>query len=713
MAYLAAGIKNTIVKNTIVIAVAAIAMVAACTTKEKQQMNPFLENYNTAFGVPPFDEIKNEHFVPAFKAGIAEQEAEIKAIVNNPAPPDFENTIAAFDLSGEILRKTGGVFYRLLSAETNPALDSIAEELIPLTSAHYSNMMLNEGLFLRVKEVYENRQDAGLGKEQLQVLEKIYKKFVRGGANLDEEGKKRIREIDQHLSMLSLQFGNNTLAETNNYKLVIDNEADLAGIPESVRSAAADAAAQMGMEGKWVFTLHKPSWIPFLTYAENRSLREEIYRAVIMCGDNDNEKDNKEIIKEIVELRIERANLLGYASHADYVLADRMAGDAETVYSLLEQIWEPALKKAKEEAAMMQAMIDAEGGNFKLASWDWWYYADKIRREKYALDEEKLRSYFSLETVKEGLFDVVNKLYGLGFELREDLPTYHEEVKAYELKEADGSHLGIIYMDFHPRPGKRGGAWSTSIRQAHSENGRHIAPVHLIVMNFTRPTGGKPALISFDEALTFFHEFGHALHSMLTQANYLTTSGTAVTTDFVELPSQIMENWAAHPEVLKSYAKHYETGEAISDELIASVEAAGKFNQGFATVEYIAASVLDMDYHTLEDAKDLDVNGFEEASMKKLGLIDEIIPRYRSTYFQHIFAGGYSAGYYSYVWAEVLDKDAFDAFLETSLFDAEKALSFRRNILEMGGAEDEMKMYVNFRGHEPTIEPLLRARGLN
>jgi peptidyl-dipeptidase Dcp len=390
-----------------------------------------------------------------------------------------------------------------------------------------------------------------------------------------------------------------------------------------------------------------------------------------------------------------------------------MAKKADNVYELLMNVWEPALAKAKEEAAMMQEMIDQEGGDFQLASWDWWYYAEKIRKEKYALDEEEIRAYFSLEDVKEGVFQVVNKLYGLSFEPRNDLPAYHEEVMPYEVTEADGSHLGILYMDFHPRPGKRSGAWSTSIRRAHTKDGERITPVHLIVMNFTRPTGDKPALISFDETLTFFHEFGHALHSMLTKCAYLTTSGTSVATDFVELPSQIMENWGAHPEVLKTYAKHYETGDPIPDELIAKLDAASKFNQGFVTVEYTAASILDMDYHTLTDASGIVPNEFEAASMEKIGLIDEIIPRYKSNYFQHIFSGGYSSGYYSYLWSEVLDKDAFNAFLETSLFDQATATSFRQNILEKGGSEEEMKMYVAFRGKEPTIEPLLKGRGLN
>jgi peptidyl-dipeptidase Dcp len=692
--------------------IAVFIVATGCNVDKEQAMNPFLEAYDTPFGVPPFQLIENEHFIPAFKAGIEQQEAEIDAIVNQTEAPSFGNTIASFDASGEILRKVGGVFYRLRSAETSDELDSIARILVPITSAHQSNMMLNPALFERVKSVYDNQEQMDLTTEQSRVLEKIYQRFVKGGANLDEAGKERIREIDEKLSMLSLRFGDNLLKETNSYELVIEDEADLNGLPVSVRSAAAEAAANAGYPGKWMFTLNKPSWIPFLQYAENRDLREELYRAMFMRCNRGNEYDNKDIIAEMLASRIERANLLGYRTHADYILADRMAKTPEAVYDLLMQIWEPALDKAREEAAMMQQMIYDEGGDFDLQSWDWWYYAEKIREQKYDLDEEELRNYFSLEAVKDGLFTVVNRLYGLTLEPRDDLPVYHKEVQAYEVKDYDGSHVGVLYMDFYPRPGKRGGAWSTSIRQQYVKEGKFIHPVQLIVMNFTRPTGDKPALLSFDEAETFFHEFGHALHSLLSECNYLTVSGTSVARDFVELPSQIMENWQAHPDVLKDYAKHYGTGEPIPQELVDKITASGKFKQGFATVEYLAASILDMDYHTLEDATGIDINDFEARSMERIGLIDEIIPRYRSTYFQHIFSGGYSAGYYSYIWAEVLDQDAFNAFLETSLFDRETATAFRENILEKGGSEDEMELYLKFRGKEPTIEPLLQGRGL-
>ena len=685
-------------------------MLTACNTQTSEIMNPFFSEYDTPFGVPPFDIIEYEHFVPAAKAGFSEQLTEIKAIADNAEAPTFENTIAAYVLSGELLRKVNGVFPKLLSAETSDELDSIARILVPMNAAHNSSIMLNPGLFNRVKSVFDQQESMDLNREQTVVLEKVYKRFVRGGANLNDQEKLRISEIDEKLSTLTLEFGNNNLTETNSHQMILESEEDLAGLPESVRSAAADAASAAGLEGKWVFTLHKPSWIPFLQYSGNRELRERIYKAMYMRSNQGNEYDNNKMIKEILELRLERARLLGYETHADFVLEERMAKEPSNVYDLLMMVWEPALEKAKEEAAMMQEMIEKEGGDFQLASWDWWCYAEKIRMEKYALDEEEVRAYFSLETVIDGLFDVVNKLYGITLEPRKDLPVYHEEVMPYEVKEADGSHLGILYMDFHPRAGKRSGAWSTDIRTAHVEDGEQITPVNLIVMNFTRPTGDTPALLSFDETLTFFHEFGHALHGLFNKSQYL---GAYVATDFVELPSQIMENWAAHPEVLKTYAKHYLSGDPIPDELIAKLDAASKFNQGFVTVEYTAASILDMDYHTLKDISGLEPNAFEQASMEKIGLISEIIPRYKSNYFQHIFSGGYSSGYYSYLWSEVLDKDAFNAFLETSLFDQATAISFRQNILEKEGSEDEMTMYVNFRGKEPTIEPLLKGRGLN
>lgn len=687
--------------------------IASCDTK-KSDMNPLLADFDTPFGVPPFELIEYDHYLPAFKKAMEMQNKEITAITGNEAAPDFENTIAALDYSGEKLGAISSIFYNIRSANTSDEMQQIARELVPLMSAHRSNINLNAELFNRIKTVFDQQDELELTREQAMLLEKIYKRFVRSGAALSEEDKENMRKIDEELSMLSLQFGDNLLEETNNYQLVIDQEEKLSGLPESVISAAAEAAEEAGQEGKWVFTLHKPSWIPFLTYSDERDLREEIYKAMYNRANRDNEFDNKEIIEKTVKLRTERARLLGYDSHAAYVLEENMAKNPGNVNDLLMKLWTPALTMAKEEAAMMQEMIDREGGDFKLASWDWWYYAEKIRREKYDLDDEELRQYFSLDAVTHGVLDVINKLYGVTFERRDDLPVYHDDVIAYELKDQDGSHLGIQYMDFHPRPGKRAGAWSTSYRKQHVRDGERISTVGSIVCNFSKPSGNKPALISFDEALTFFHEMGHALHGQFSDCTYPGISGTSVPRDFVELPSQIMENWGQHPEVLKTYAMHYETGDPIPDPLLKKLDASSKFNMGFVTTEYLAASILDMSYHTIEEVKDIDVNRFEEEAMDRVELIDEIIPRYKSTYFSHIFSGGYSAGYYSYIWSEVLDKDAFNAFVESGdLFNPDLAQSFRENILARGGTMEPMKMYVAFRGQEPDVSALLKARGLN
>jgi len=690
-----------------------LLVLGSCTRSNETAMNPLLQEFETPFGVPPFDKIETEHYMPAFKEAMKRHNEEIEAITSNTEAPTFENTVAAFDYSGETLDRVSNVFYNLRSADTNDEMQEIAKELVPLLSEHRSNINLDPDLFARIKTVWDQRESLDLTREQEMLLDKIYKRFVRGGANLDEEDQANLRKIDEELSMLSLQFGENLLNETNNFKLVIKDSANLAGLPESVIAGAADAAKEAGEEGNWVFTLHKPSWIPFLQYSEKRDLREKIYKAMYNRGNNENENDNKAIVEKMVKLRTERSGLLGYANHADYMLEDRMAKEPQNVYDLLMKLWDPALSKAKEEAAMMQEMIDREGGDFELASWDWWYYAEKIRKEKYDLDEEETRPYFSLDDVREGVFYVLEKLYGVTFEPNDEIPLYHEDAMAFEVKDKDGSHQGVLYMDFHPRASKRAGAWSTSYRKQHVRDGENITTVGSIVCNFSKPTGDKPALLSFDETLTFFHEMGHAIHGLLSDCTYPGISGTSVPRDFVELPSQIMENWGAHPDVLKVYAMHYETGEPIPDELIEKIDAAGKFNQGFATVEYLAASVLDMDYHTLEQVRELDVNEFEERSMDRIGLIDAIIPRYRSTYFSHIFSGGYSAGYYSYIWAEVLDKDAFKAFEETSLFNPELASKFREHILSSGGTDDPMEMYLRFRGQEPDPDALLEARGLN
>ncbi|WP_319480334.1 M3 family metallopeptidase [uncultured Draconibacterium sp.] len=692
-------------------------VVTSCQTQKKESTsnmeNPFFKEWNTPFGVPPFDEIKVEHYVPAVKEGIKQQEAEIEAIVDNSAAPTFENTILAFDKSGALLNKVNGVFGPLSSADTNDEMQAVARELSPLRTAHRNNIAMNAGLFERIKAVYDKRNELDFDQEQMRVVEKYYEDFVRGGANLSAEDQAKMKEINIELSDLYLQFGENLLAETNkNFKLVIDNEEDLAGLPEDVIARAATAAEKAGETGKWVFTMAKPSWIPFLTFSEKRDLREKIYRAYFMRGDNNNENDNKEIIKKIVPLRDQKAKLLGYKNFAAYKADVNMAKTPEAITDFLMELWEPALKMAKQDVKDMQKIIDQEGGDFKLQSWDWWYYSEKLRKAKFDLDEAEVKPYFSLDNAKKGIFYVANQLYGLKFIERDDLPVYHEEAEAYEVQEADGSHLGVLYMDFHPRDGKRVGAWSTSFRPASYVDGKRVSRIGSIVMNFTRPAGDSPALLSFDEVSTLFHEFGHALHGLFADGPYDRTAGS-VPRDFVELPSQIMENWAAEPEVMKVYAKHYKTGETIPDELLAKLLKAGTFNQGFITGEYVAASLLDMDYHTTQNPNISDVNAFEKASMDAIGLIPEFIPRYRSTYFSHIFSGdGYSAGYYVYIWAAVLDSDAFDAFKQTGdIFNPEYAAKFR-TLLEKCGSDDGMTIYRNFRGQDPSKEPLLRKRGL-
>jgi peptidyl-dipeptidase Dcp len=679
----------------------------------KTEQNPFYSEYDTAFQVPPFDKIKEEHYLPAFKEGMKQHQAEIAVIVNNAEAPTLMNTVEALEKSGSLLTRVSSVFYSLLSANTNDTMQSIAEEVAPLLSKHQDDILLNEKLFERIKTVYDQGDDLNLNNEQQRLLEKEYKAFVRGGANLDEAKKARLREINEELSTLTLTFGKNVLKETNNFEMVIDNEEDLAGLPENVISAAAEAAKERGHEGKWVFTIHKPSMIPFLQYSEKRDLREKIFKAYTHMGDNDNEFDNKKIASRIAALRVERANLLGYNTHADFVLEENMAKTPEKVYELLNQLWEPALKVAQQEADEMQKMIYAEGNDFKLQPWDWWYYAEKVKKAKYDLDDEQLRPYFQLENVRQGVFALAGKLYGVTFNKRDDIPKYHPDVEIFEVKEADGTHIGILYTDYYPRASKRGGAWMNSLRKQSKREGSMVTPVICNVGNFTKPTGDTPALISFEEANTLFHEFGHALHGLLSKCTYEELSGTDVPRDFVELPSQIMENWASEPEMLKMYAKHYETGEPIPDELIQKIRNAAKFNQGFATVEYLAAAYLDMDWHTLTEALEKESDSFEEVCLNKIGLMPEIVVRYRSPYFRHIFSGGYSSGYYSYIWAEVLDADAFQAFKETSLFDRETARAFRDNILAKGGTEDPMVLYTRFRGAEPKIEPLLERRGLN
>ena len=701
------------------IPLAVICLMTSCVKPEKKSVvkNPFLEAYNTPFDVPPFDKIQNRHYLPAFEEGIKQHDAEIQSISESAAAPDFANTIEALDYSGALLNRVNIVFSNLKEAVSNDSIREIAREVAPLLSRHEDAINLNEKLFARVKAVNDQKKSLNLNTEQSRLLEETYKRFVRGGANLTADKKEQLKKVNEELSLLDLKFGDNMLAETNAFKLVIDKKEDLAGLPEAVILGADDEAKSLKLDGKWVFTLQSPSWIPFVTYAENRSLREKIYKAMYNRGNNGNANDNKAVISKIVNLRLQKANLMGFDSWSAFVLDDCMAKTPANVYKLLGKVWTPAIKRAKEEAADMQKMIRKEGGKFKLESWDWWYYSEKVRKAKYDLDEEQIRPYFELNNVREGVFSVANKLYGLTFSRLKNMPVFHPECEVYEVKDADGSEIGVLYMDFFPRDSKKGGAWMTNYREQYiSQDGKNIRPIVSITGNFSKPTGDKPALLSYDEVETLYHEFGHGLHGLLSQCHYKGLAGTNVARDFVEMPSQVMEHWAAEPEVLKIYAKHYKTGEIIPQALVDKIVKSGKFNQGFATVEYLAAAILDMDYHTITKGGDIDVVQFEKNSMEKAGLIPEIIPRYKSTYFAHTFSGGgeYSSGYYSYIWAEVLDCDAFQAFKEAgSIFDQKVAKSFRTNILERGGTDEAMKLYLNFRGHEPGIEPLLKNRGLD
>jgi len=693
-----------------------IALLAGCNLNKDQKMNnenPFLSEYQTSFQVPPFDQIKLEHYLPAFKEGISKHEKEIDKIVSDSREPDFNNTILTLDQSGEILTKVSSVFYNQTSVNTNKEIQEIARDVSPLLSQHRDNILLNAKLFERIKAVNGQKDDLDLTTEQKMLLNNTYKEFIRGGANLSADAKEKLREINKNLSLLSLKFGENVLSETNKFKLVIDDKADLAGLTSSIIATAAETADNSGDEGKWVFTIQKPSMIPFLQYADNRALREKIFKAYIDKGNHDDEQDNKDIVSEMVSLRLEKANLLGYKTHADFILEENMSKKPENVYALLNKVMDAALPVAKTEVVNLQKMINKDGGNFNLMPWDWWYYAEKLRKEKYDLDEAALRPYFEIENVRKGLFEVVNKLFGLQFVELKDIPLPHPDAKAFEVKEADGSHVGILYMDFYPRESKRGGAWMSNYREQYVKDGEKVYPVITTVFNFTKPAGDEPSLLSFEEVSTMYHEFGHALHGLLSNCTYVGVSGTNVARDFVELPSQIMENWASAPENIKSYAKHYKTGETIPDDLLEKLVNSSHFNQGFVTVEYLSASFLDMNWHTVTSSRKFDVNGFEKKAMDKIKLIPEIVVRYRSPYFSHIFAGGYSAGYYGYIWAEVLDADAFEAFKETGdIFDKNTANAFRKNILEKGGTEDPMELYVKFRGSEPGIDPLLRRRGL-
>ncbi|MFA6597157.1 MAG: M3 family metallopeptidase [Ignavibacteriaceae bacterium] len=673
--------------------------------------NPFFHEWKTPFGTPPFNEIKDEHFMPAYEEGMKQQVAEVEQIINNKEKATFKNTIEAFEKSGKLFTKVNNVFNGLNGANTNPKLQEIAQITAPLISKHFDEIYLNEKFFDRVKSIYQEKDKLNLTTEQKVVLEHYYKDFVRGGANLNKADKEKFKKINEELSLLGVKFGENILKESNAIGLVIDKKEDLAGLPEGVIQGAAETAKAKGLDGKWAFTLQRPSFTPFLQYSPKRELREKLFKAYITRGNNNNELDTKKILTKMASLRVEKAALLGYKTYADFRLEINMAKNPENVYKFLNDLWKPSLHKAGEEVADMQKMIDAEGGNFKLQPWDWWYYSEKVRNEKYALDGEMLRPYFKLENVIAGAFGVATKLYGFQFVELKNIPVYHPDVKVFEVKEANGKHVGILYTDYFPRDSKRSGAWMSEFTSQSNIDGKFISPIIYNVGNFTKPTADKPALLSFDDVNTLFHEFGHALHYLIATSVY--PSGKRVPVDFVELPSQVMENWASDPVVLKMYAKHYLTGEPMPDALINKIVTAGHFNQGFETTEYLAASLLDMDWHTISDTIERDPIKFEKASLSKHGLIPEIESRYQSTNFQHIFADdGYAAGYYGYVWAAVLDADAFAAFKEKNdVFDKTTAKAFR-HLLEKAGSDDPMVLYKQFRGREPKTDALLKKRGL-
>lgn len=690
----------------------ATAMVIFTGCKNRSQTaNPLLEAWETPFGVPPFDRIKTEHFKPAIEEGIRQHNAQIDSIVSNTEIPSFANVIEALDRSGQILTNAYTTFSLLNAAESNAQMQELDMELSPMVSAHFDNIYLNDRLFNKVKAVYDQR-DQLTDPQQKRLTELIYDRFVRAGALLTPEQKNELKQMNEQLSTLGVQFNNNLLADNNAFTLVIDNPNDLKGLPSSIQTAANTEALNRKKEGVWIFTLSKPSLIPFLTYSDRRDLREKMYKAYLERCSHGDSSDNREIINQIVKLRLDKAKLLGYPSYAAFALDEEMAKTPENAYALLDQLWKPSLELAKKELEEMKAIKKAETGDDSFESWDWWYYAEKVRKQKYDLNEEELRPYLSLSNVLQGIFQLSNRLWGITFR-PVSVPVYHPECVAYEVLDKDNSHLGILYFDFYPRPGKQGGAWCGTYRDAHYENGKRVAPVVTIVANVSRPaTKNGVALLNLDDAETLFHEFGHALHSLFSQVKYTGLAG--VEQDFVELPSQIMENWAFEPAMLRMYAKHYQNGAPMPEDLIEKIRRSSLFNQGFTTTELLAASLSDLDIHTITEYKPIDLNRFEKQMLnEKRGLIPQIEPRYRFPYFAHIFGGGYAAGYYSYIWAEVLDKDAYQAFVESGdIFDRPTAESYRKNILERGGSEPGMELYKKFRGHEPDIKPLMAGRGL-
>ncbi|MFD2201902.1 M3 family metallopeptidase [Shivajiella indica] len=674
-------------------------------------MNPLLENFDTPFETAPFHLIKNEHYLPAIKEAIQLAKSEIENI-KNQSLPDFENTVEALDRAGERLNIVSSIFFNINSAETNDTIQALAREISPLLTAHSNDILLDEDLFNRIQQVYEQKGNLYLSEEQKTLLDKTYKAFVRNGAKLDDDQKARLREIDRELSQLGLKFGENVLAETNKYELVVENEEDLEGLPDAIKESAAQTAEEKNKPGKWVFTLAFPSYIPFMTYAKNRDLRKQLFIAYNTKSCKGDNLDNQQHIKDMLRLKNERANLLGYPRFADFVLEERMAKSAPKVMDFLHNLLEKAKPKAEQEIEELTEFAFKLDGLDKLEKWDFSYYAEKLKKQKYEVDDELLRPYFKLENVIQGVFTTAEKLYDIKFIENPDIPKYHPEVITYEVQDLEGKHVAVFYADFFPRPGKRNGAWMTSYRGQKVLNGVDQRPHVSIVCNFTKPTKTKPSLLTFNEVTTLFHEFGHALHGMLAKGNYESLSGTSVFWDFVELPSQIFENWCYEKECLDLFARHFETGEPISEDLIQKIKNAANFHQGYQTVRQISFGLLDMAYYGSDPNSITNIPEFEKANMKVTNLLPEVEGTLMSTSFSHIFQGGYAAGYYSYKWAEVLDADAFELFLEKGIFDHETAISFKKNILSAGGSEDPSILYKRFRGRDPKPDALLKRAGL-
>jgi len=678
--------------------------------KQNDMTNPLLTEWNTPFGVAPFDKIKSEDYLPALRKAISLQHVEVEKIINNPEKPTFKNTIEALELSGAILKKISNIFHAVVSANIDDVLKETEKTIGPELSAHFDEIRLNSQLFERINKVYLERENIDLSKEEMHFLEETYKSYIRAGVNVQGKNKERLKEINKELSALSIKFGSNLLDETNSFELYVTEKKDLGNLSESLVNLAASEAKKRGHDTGWSFTLQRPSINPFLASSPNREMREKMFQGYALRGNNDNDKDNKEIVSKLASLRAEKAKLLGYETWADNILSNRMAEKPENIYKLMDQLWEPALDMAKNDRMALAEMMKSEGIKEPFRGSDWRYYVAKVRAKRYNFDEEETRPYFEVNAVRDGAFNLANKLFGLTFKEMKNIPTWHKDQQVFEVLEGD-KHIGIIYMDFFARESKRGGAWMNELRMQSNVNGKYVTPIVTNNFNFPAPSKGLPSLLSFSEAQTVFHEFGHGLHGLLSNVKYASLSGTNVPTDFVEFPSQVMENWMSEPRVLETYAKHYKTGEVIPSELIEKMNKANSFDEGFRTVEYMAATYLDLNWHTLKTIDLQDVNKFEKDAMDKISLIDEILPRYRSTYYSHIFSGNYSAGYYSYLWSEVLDADTFNEFKKTGdIFNPDLAKKYRA-MLASGGSKSGMDLYKDFLGREPKIEPLLDKKG--